>query len=196
MMWPMPADPRDLASRLAVATPDDTVRGLVFNAAFDVAREAGDDAVAVACDPAGKGKRTDFRSYPAADLLEVLWRVVARVEGRCGGPDGAFRQIGYRTTAGVLGSMAGSTLLSFGSSPRLLVEQVPAAYQAVLSFGQRTVTWLGPTQARLVYENDFLPLPFHLGVLQASVDGTSAVGAMVEGRASGLLRVDLQIAWR
>jgi len=61
----MPADPADLQQRMAVATPGDTVRGLIFNAAFQVIGELESETAARECDPAGTGSRIDFFAYPA-----------------------------------------------------------------------------------------------------------------------------------
>jgi len=192
----MPADRADLAARLAAATKDDTVRGLVFNAAFDAVREHADEAAALACDPAGKGKRSDFLSYPVTDYLRLAWAVADRLEGPLGGVDAGFFQMGYRATANVLGSMLGATLLAFGRNPRTILAQSPAAYQATVSYGRRSLRWAGERHARLEFSRDFMVVPFHRGVLQAALDGTDASGIQVEGRVTGFLEAVYDVTWK
>jgi len=191
----MPTDRRDLSTRIAAATRADTVRGLIFNAAFDVAREHGGDALALAVDPLAKGKRTDFLSYPVADFLNLSWSLAERLAVKLGGADAAFRQMGYRATSNVLGSMLGTTMLAFGRSPRALLSQASSAYRGTVSYGERTLTWEGPSRARFVFTRDFMNAPFHEGVLRAALDGTGAAGPSVVGRATGFLSLEFEISW-
>lgn len=191
----MPTDHADLAARLAAASKDDTVRGIVFNAAFDVLREHADEAAVLACDPTGKGKRSDFLAYPVTDYLKLAWAVADRLERQLGGADAAFFQMGYRSTANVLGSMVGATILTFGRKPRTLLSQTPSAYKATVSYGQRFVTWVGERHARLEFVRDFLVVPFHRGALQAALDGTQARNVRVEGQVTGFMQAVYDVTW-
>ena len=192
---PMPADRLDLAARLAAATKDDTIRGLAFNAAFDVVCEHADEATVLLCDPSGRGKRADFSSYPVTDLLQVAWAVADRLERKLGGPEEAFFQIGYRATAGVLGSMLGSTLLAFGRSPRALLSQVPTAFKATTGYGQRFVTWEGEAAARVDFDHEFLPLAYLRGTILAGLEAASAKQPRVEGSVPGFMKATFQVTW-
>jgi uncharacterized protein (TIGR02265 family) len=191
----MPADRLDLAARIAAATKEDTIRGLSFNAAFDTVREHADEATVLQCDPAAKGKRTDFSSYPVPELLTVMWAVCDRLERKLGGVDEVLFQIGYRATAGVLGSMLGHTLLTFGRSPKALLSQVPTAYKATTGYGQRFVTWEGERACRLDFDHEFLPLAYLRGTIQACLDAASARNARLEGKAAGFMRATFQASW-
>jgi len=195
MMDGMPADPAALSARLAAANKEDTVRGLIFEAVFDLLREHGGESAVLACDPAGKGKRPDFLSYPVADYLRLAWAAADRLEPALGGVDAAFFQMGYRATANVLGSMLGATLLTFGRNPRTLLSQSPSAYKATVSYGQRFLTWVGDRHARLEFVRDFLVVPFHCGVFQAVLDATGAKGARVEGRVTGFMQAVYDVTW-
>lgn len=192
---PMPADRLDLAARLAAATKDDTIRGLAFNAAFDVVREHADEATVLLCDPSGRGKRADFSSYPVTDLLQVAWAVADRLERKLGGPEEAFFQIGYRATAGVLGSMLGTTLLAFGRTPRALLSQVPTAFKATTGYGQRFVTWEGEAAARVDFDHEFLPLAYLRGTIMAGLEAASAKQPRVEGSVPGFMKATFQVTW-
>jgi uncharacterized protein (TIGR02265 family) len=183
------------AARLAAATKDDTIRGLAFNAAFDVVREHADEATVLLCDPTGRGKRADFSSYAVTDLLQVVWAVADRLERKLGGPEEAFFQIGYRATAGVLGSMLGTTLLAFGRTPRALLSQVPTAFKATTGYGQRFITWEGDAAARLDFDHEFLPLAYLRGTIQAGLDAAGAKQPRVEGHVPGFMKATFQVRW-
>lgn len=191
----MPADRLDLAARLAAATRDDTIRGLAFNAAFDVVREHADEATVLHCDPTGKGKRGDFSSYQVTDLLQVAWAVADRLERKLGSPEEVFFQIGYRSTAGLLGSMLGHTMLAFGRTPRALVSLVPNAYKATTGYGQRFVTWDGEAAARIDFVHEFLPLAYLRGTIQAGLDAASGQRTSVEGTVPGFMKASFQVHW-
>jgi len=191
----MSADRLDLAARIAAATKDDTIRGLAFNAAFDVVREHADEPTVLLCDPAGKGKRADFSSYAVPELLQVVWAVSDRLERKLGSHEEVFFQIGYRATAGVLGSMLGHTLLAFGRSPRSLISQVPTAFKATTGYGQRFVTWEGDTSARIDFDHEFLPLHYLRGTIQAGLDAAGCKQSMVEGAVPAFMRAVFQVRW-
>jgi len=191
----MSADRLDLAARIAAATKDDTIRGLAFNAAFDVVREHADEATVLLCDPAGKGKRADFSAYAVPELLQVVWAVSDRLERKLGSPEEVFFQIGYRATAGVLGSMLGHTLLAFGRTPKSLISQIPTAFKATTGYGQRFVTWQSETAARVDFDHEFLPLHYLRGTIQAGLDAAGAKHASVEGLAPGFMKAVFQLRW-
>lgn len=191
----MPADRSDLAARLAATTREDTIRGLAFNSAFDVVREHADEATILLCDPTGKGKRSDFISYPVADFLGVLWAVADRLERKVGGPDEVFFQVGYRATAGVLGSMLGHTLLTFGRTPKAVMTQVPTAFKATAGYGQRFVTWQGERHATVEFEREFLPVAYLRGALRAGLDATGATNPVVEAQDARFMRVVFDVTW-
>jgi uncharacterized protein (TIGR02265 family) len=191
----MSADRLDLAARIAAATKEDTIRGLAFNAAFDVVREHADEATVLVCDPASRGKRADFSSYQVPDLLKVVWAVADRLERKLGSPDEVFFQIGYRATAGVLGSMLGHTLLSFGRSPKSLLSQVPTAFKATTGYGQRFVTWEDERACRIDFEREFLPLAYLRGTIQAGLDAAEGKRSSVDGSAPAFMKATFRVHW-
>jgi uncharacterized protein (TIGR02265 family) len=192
----MPADRQDLAARLAAATPEDTVRGLVFNGAFSVLREHGGDEAARQCDPAGTGSRTDFFSYPVTDYLDVAWNAADRLESRVGSVDAGFYKIGHRALANVLSSMLGRTLLTIaGGDIQRLLSQAPSGYKATVSYGERTVDWPGPRHAHMLFRRDFLVPPFHCGVIAAAVEMMGGRNVKATARQTGFLEAEYDISW-
>ncbi len=192
----MPVDQPDLQARIAAATPADTVRGLIFNALFDTVEEHASRASAVACDPAGKGHRTDFLAYPVADLLTCAGRAVDLLEPRLGSVQRAFHEIGYRSLANVLGSALGATILTMSrKDPRALMGQTPTAYRGLVSYGERRLEWLAPTRGRLTFRRDFLVADYHRGVLLAALEAIGVKAPEVTVRQDALLDATYEVGW-
>jgi uncharacterized protein (TIGR02265 family) len=192
----MPADRRDLESRIAAATPADTVRGLIFNAIFSVVREAAGDEAARACDPARKAQRTEFFNYPVVDFLRIIWDAADRLEGKIGS-EAAFYRIGHRAGELVLGSMLGKTLLALAGTggPRQLLAHAPGGYRATVSYGERLVSWPSENHARFVFIRDFLVPPFHCGVLATGAERAGGRLVKAVGRQTGPLEAVYDITW-
>jgi uncharacterized protein (TIGR02265 family) len=194
----MPADRQDLQLRLAAATPEDNVRGLAFNACFDLLREHGGEPLAEACDPAGRhGKRTDFFSYPVADYLETAFRAADRLEAALGSPEAVFREIGRRVGGTVLDSLLGRTLRALAGErgPRQLMASAPAGYKATVSYGERTVSFPTERSCRLVMARDFLVPPFHCGVLEGALAAFGARRPRATGEQTGFLAAAYDVSW-
>jgi len=193
----MPTDRKELQARIAATTPRDTARGLTFNALFDTLEEHLGREAAVACDPEKKGHRTEFFSYPVADFLRIAFEGADRLEKKLGSVDEAFRAFGYRTTANVLGSMMGATMIALAGKNglRALLGQAVTGYRASVSYGERKLEWVGPRHARFTFENDFLVPQYHCGVFIGAIDAVGAKAERVEGRSTGLLSAVYDVAW-
>ncbi len=190
----MPADRKDLERRLAAATPKDTVRGFIFECVFDVAREHGGDELARRCDPAGKGSRVDFFSYPIADFLRAAWDAADALEKTLPFDD-ALRAMGVRAGGKFLQSSIGKTLVKLvGIEPRQLMSGVPSAYKSVVSYGERTVAWVGERHARHTFKRDFLVPAYHCGVLEGALRAVGAK-ASATGKATGFLEAVYDVTW-
>jgi uncharacterized protein (TIGR02265 family) len=193
----VPTDPKDLERRIAATTPQDTVRGLTLNALFDAIEEHLGREAAVALDPARKGHRTEFFAYPVSDFLRISFAAADRMEKKLGGVDAVFDAFGYRTTANVLGSMVGATILALAgrNGLRALLGQAPTVYRSAVSYGERRVDWVGERHARFVFERDFLVPAYHVGVFRGALDAMGARAERLEGRATGPLSAVYDVAW-
>ncbi len=192
----MPADRNDLEARIAAATPDDTVRGLVFNGAFSVLREFGDEDAARQCDPLQTGSRTDFFSYPVVDYLNLAWAAADRLESALGGVDQVFYRIGHRALTNVFSSMLGRTLLTIaGGDMQRLLSQTSSGYRATVSYGERTVDWPSPTHCHMVFQRDFLVPPFHCGVVSAAIEMMGGRNVKAVGRQTTFLEAEYDFTW-
>jgi uncharacterized protein (TIGR02265 family) len=189
------SDARDLDRRLAAATPADTVRGLIFNAAFQHAREHGGAALAQRCDPEGKGSRVDFFAYPVTDFLRLSW---ALADALAPSPfDEVLWKIGHRAGSVVFSSLVGKTMAALaGLDTRQLVSQAPAGYRATVSYGERAVEWKGERHARIAFRRDFLVPPFHCGVMTGALQAVGTKGTKVEGAQTGFLEAIYDLTWQ
>ena len=192
----MPADRVDLRQRLPSATPKDTVRGFIFNSLISLLSERLGEEAARACDPTGSNSRVDFFSYPAADLLQLVWNAADQLEAQLGGPEQAFFHFGGRAVKRLLDSALGKTLLTLAArSPRRLLSQVPTSYRTTVSYGERTVEWLGERSCRIVFRRDLFPMAYNRGLLMAGLEATGARNPRVEGRQARPLDLVFDIAW-
>ncbi len=192
----MPADRKDLVARIAATTEADTSRGLNFNRLFDLVREVGGEDAARACDPLRKASRVDFFSYPVEDYLRVAWEAADRLEARLGSMDAVWGELGRRTVTGFLASALGRTIYALaGRDPRRFVAAGPAGYRSAVSYGERTVEWLGERRARLVFKRDFMVPAFHRAVMLAALEASDAKRPRVEARATSLLDSEYDLSW-
>ena len=191
----MPADRVDLERRIALATPADTVRGVIFRSTSGlVRRRLGEDA-ARACDPAAEG-RNDFFSYPIEDYLRLAWAAADALEEPLGSVDAVFFAIGVVVVEDLAQTLFGRTLLALAAgSPRKVLEQVPGGYKATVGYGERRVTWLSPRLARMSYARDFLVPGFHRGILTAALHTTGARDVTAVVRVTGPLDLEVEVGW-
>jgi uncharacterized protein (TIGR02265 family) len=193
----MPIDREDLEARIAAAKPDDTVRGLIFNAVFDLAEEHLGKAGALACDPHGKAKRTDFFSYPVVDFLRISSAAADALEPKLGSVDAALHGIGYRAVSNVFSSTLGATLLALASkNVRGMLSQAPGGYKATVSYGERRLEWVAERHARFHFVRDFVFPAFHCGVIQGAIEAFGAQAPSVTGAQTGFLEAVYDVTWQ
>ncbi len=192
----MPADRKDLAARIAAATPADTSRGLNYTSAFGLIRDLTGDAAAKGCDPLGKGARAELLSYPIGEYLTLAWNAADLLEEKLGGVDQVFYRLGERTVADHLRSLLGRTLYAIaGRDIRRMLSNVPIGYKATVSYGERTVEWLGDRRCLIHFKRDFLVPAFHCGVIQGGIEVMGGESVRVAGRDIGFLESAYDVSW-
>lgn len=187
----------DLHQRLVAAKPGHTVRGLFLHGALNALRALrGADAARRCLEAAGAKRFRDVPRYPIATNVQLVFAAARELSGPSGDFDEALRQLGQRVTADVLASAAGKVLrLVTGGRPEALVNSLPGAYRASVNHGKREVTWTGPTSGRLSMEGDFLPWPYHEGVLLAVLEAAGAREPRVHTHRRALLDGDYAFSW-
>jgi uncharacterized protein (TIGR02265 family) len=192
----MSAADDDLDARLATATPRDTVRGVVFNALFAVLEQTAGRPAAVECDPAGRGLRNEYFSYSVAEYLRIAWAATDRLSARLGSRERVFWELGNSAARRWLAGPLGATFLAFaGRDPKRLLNNAASGYRLVVSYGTRTIEWIGDRHARLRFRHDFLVPPFHCGVLTGAIEAASNVAIRAEGREVAFLDSDYDVMW-
>ncbi|AKQ70263.1 hypothetical protein A176_007175 [Myxococcus hansupus] len=189
---------RELESRLALATQDDTARGLFFNGVVSAVRILGGDAAVARClSASGETRFIDFFNYPVAAFLKMSFTAAQVMAPEHGGFDGALRRMGVVATTDFLSSAAGKTLLLLASdSPKRLVGNLHSGYRAAVSYGERGVKWTGDTTGVFTMKRDFMPPAYHEGTLQAVIEAVGGKQVQVQGRQTGTLDTEYTLSWQ
>ncbi|MCP3104099.1 DUF2378 family protein [Myxococcus sp. K15C18031901] len=193
-----PQHARDLDERLALATRDDTARGLFFNGALGAVRVLGGDAAVQRClVAAGEKKFVDFFNYPVTAFLKLAFTAAHVMGPQLGGFDGAVRRMGVQATADFLSSAAGKTLLLLAANnPKRMLGNLHSGYRAAVSYGERSVRWTGDTSGVFTMKRDFMTPPYHEGVLQAVVEAVGGKNVRVQGQKTGPLDAEYELSWQ
>ncbi len=183
--------------RIALATPQDTTRGLFFNGALAAVRSFGGEAVAQKCmEAAGEKRFVDFFSYPVTSFLKLSLAASQALGGQLGGFEATQRRLGMQATRDFFSSMAGRTLLLLaGEDPTRVLANLPSGYRTAVSYGERTVTMTGPKTAQVVMRRDFMLPAYNEGVLLAVMEAALVQNPRVVARPVSTLDTDYELAW-
>jgi uncharacterized protein (TIGR02265 family) len=189
-----------LAQRIAVASAQDVLLGMVFESSLAHVQERHGAALAEVLrhDVLGGRNLVGFLRYPVVDLLRMVERAGRAPPGGGAGFEGLVQGFGAASVQRFFVSPVGRTMvmLAAGNAQRLL-QSAPSAYRAVCSFGQRRYTRTGERSAEFVFEGDLLGPAWHTGVvteaLQSTCDVTPRVSASVQDAAG--LNFTLRVAW-
>lgn len=187
----------DLSERLALAGPEDHARGVLCNGALAAVARLLDEGAAEVCRSAsGERRFIDFFSYPITSFLRLSFTAAELLRSKLGGYDAAFRTLGKQAVDDFLSTAVGRTLRTLeGKKPWRPLTALPAAYQTVLDHGARDVELLGEGRCVMRMRRDFMPPPYHEGVLVAVLGSLGAHQVQVAGRRLGSLDADYEITW-
>jgi uncharacterized protein (TIGR02265 family) len=191
-------DPRkQLEQRLALAGPEDTCRGIFFNAVLDgVKALAGAEMEARCREATGQRKFVDFFSYPVSGFIQMSLLVVEVLGPKMGGAWQVLRWMGEQSTESFLSTVAGKTALMLaGTNVKRLISHLPSSYKASLSYGERTVVWTGERSGRFVFKRDFMPAAYHEGAIAKAVERAKVRNIQVRGRETGPLDTEYELTW-
>ncbi len=191
-------DEFDLAERLARATPKDTCKGMFFNGVLSATEKLlGADARKALFVKAGGRKFVDFFNYPIADFLPFAFQAAELLLEGHGGWDGAFRLLGRQATDDFLSTTVGKTLLLLaGDDPRRLMSSLSSGYKTAVSYGERSVAWTGQKSCTFKMRRDFMPHPYHEGVIEQVLRAVGATDVKAGGRRVGQLDTDYDVSWK
>lgn len=188
---------RQFESRLALAGPGDTVRGIFFNGTLGaVKRLAGQEAEAICRQATGERKFTDFFSYPVASFIRLGITMVPLVGPQLGGGEQMLRWMGVQSANAFMNSAAGRTaFMLVANNLKKLFNQLPISYRAATSYGERHMVWTGERSGRFIFKRDFLPPGYHEGVLTEVMLKVNAREPKVHGRVIGPLDTEFDLSW-
>jgi uncharacterized protein (TIGR02265 family) len=187
----------ELEQRLALARPEDTLRGFFFTAALKVVRNECDETVLRRClEASGEGRLMAFFSYPLGPLLRLLYAAAWALSEKHGGFEAAMRHLGHEVVPDYLESSAGRllTMLPVGA-PKLLLDNLPPAYRTAVMHGSCSVTWLGPNHCLLVLQGTALPLPYIEGAVLGLFERLKMKNVKVVERQEGAREIRLSLSW-
>lgn len=192
-------DAGDLALRIAAATPSDTCKGMFCNGLFHAVQRARGTLGMEALKHAAHGQKfVDFFNYPIADFLPMAY-LASELVGGGATPlalEAGVRSLGRQATDDFLGTAVGKTLLMLaGTDPRRLMNSLASGYKTAVSYGTRTVNWKTPTHCVFEMRRDFMPHPYHEGVLLQVLTAVGGKKVQVTGARVGLLDTDYDVTW-
>ncbi|OJH36384.1 TIGR02265 family protein [Cystobacter ferrugineus] len=188
----------ELAQRLALSIPGDTVRGSLFLGTLDAVRTWAGEAAMLRCvDAGGEPRFKEFFNYPLGAFIRVNAAAAWELAPGCGGWDAAQRLLGQRAATDLLASAAGKALLLLSRcETRRLVGNLPSAYRAAMNHGERSVSWEGFCRGRVTMRRDFMPCAFHEGLLRAVLESTKAREVEVVGSRVDVLDSEYVLSWQ
>jgi uncharacterized protein (TIGR02265 family) len=189
---------QELEQRLAVLTPEDTVRGLFFRGVQEAVLELRGPAAVEECfAECGERKFVDFFAYSGADFLRLLRRTVGLLDGKNSSFEGTLRRLGNLGTSAILRSPAGQAVrLIVSGTPRRILESLPMAYAMTSPAGGACkVALTGPTSGRILFERDVVPCSYVVGSLETHFLKEGARGLRISGRVTGPLSSEYELSW-
>lgn len=187
----------DFSRRMALAEPNETIRGVYCNGLLRVVRELGGEAVERRClEAAGEAKFLDFFSYPITTYLRMVATGMGLLAEKHEDVEAVLRQLGRQAVVDLGRSAAGRALgmMNTGET-RSTLEGLRVVYRVSVSFGELELVHTGPTSARLTLKRVFMPRAFHEGMLLAALESRNVRGARVHGRQVGPLSNEYEITW-
>lgn len=194
---PAPYD-RELQQRLELAKPEDTARGMFFNGVLNAVKDVpGGGALLEECRAlTGERRFVDVFSYPISGFLRLAFPAAALLAPREGGMEAAFRHLGHLGIDDFLKSPAGKTLLLLASSSlRKVMQNATAAYRTAVSYGDRSMEWPGQRHCVMTMKYDFMPHPYHQGLLLRTLEALGGKGVQVKATPTGLLDATYEMTW-
>ena len=190
-------DVDDLALRLSLATPDDCAKGMFFNGALNALATLGGTSVAEQCRQAsGIRKYVDFFNYPISSFLNLTFTAARLLERQMGGYSAVFHTLGAQAATDFLSSNVGKTLLLLaGKDGRRLLTIMPGAFKSAVTYGERSAEFCGQAECVFTMKRDFMPHPYHEGVLKAGLEAMDVANVRVAGHRTGPLDATYQIRW-
>jgi uncharacterized protein (TIGR02265 family) len=194
----VPHDAKDLSQRIALSTPQDTVKGSIFRSVVvELERRLPDDPrIPELRSRYVKSAWRDFSNFPVAEYLTLVYQAAELLEPLTGGFEEALTALGHGVSLAFLDSAVGKLALTMtsGRDPLAMLSYAASVYAVSASYGRRTYLRRGPHEAVLQLRRDFMPPAYHRGAVRA---GVSFHGhpADVEVESFSLLDMDVLVRY-
>lgn len=188
----------DLRERLALATPDDTCKGMFFNGVLSATRALlGPEAQLRVQATLPEKKYVDFFNYPIATFLPASFLAAKLLQKTALDFEAAIRGLGEQAIDDFLRTPVGRTLVtvSAGEATRLM-RAAPIAYKTAVSYGSRETEVVSDTTCIFRVRRDFMPHSYHEGVFLAVLRALGCADLTVRGHPLSLMDADYFISWR
>lgn len=187
----------ELELRTALATEQDTARGLFLTSVLSSVQALGDEGALERCRQVlGTQQVVAFFNYPVVLLMRLTAAATRELSGRYGGPEEALRMLGRKGAEDFVTSPVGHALrVVIGKDIKQFMSSVQTIYRMTTSYGERTVTWQGPRAGRLTIRRNFLPPPYTEGVLQVMLERLGARSVRVKGYLTAPLDSAYDFSW-
>ncbi|WPB78842.1 TIGR02265 family protein [Archangium violaceum] len=192
----MPSNKTELAARIALTKPPDSVRGIFFRVIFElIERKGGPQALRQVRTGALAKDIADLRTYPASDYLTMLYSAADALEWKLGNENQVFNACGR---ACVQNFSTGPGQVVFGilgkGDPQRLFAQTRVAFSTVVTYGKREHRPAGSKGCILAYRGDMQPAAYHVGIFEGALEALGFKGT-VRANVLGLDSVDYEITW-
>lgn len=194
----MPQDAQDLAQRIALSTPQDTVKGSLFRSVVAVLEQRlpEDPRIPELKTRFVKSVWRDFSNFPVGEYLTLVYTAAELLEPVTGGIREAQTALGHGVSLAFLDSAVGKLALTMtsGRDPLAMLSYAASVYAVSASYGKRTYLRSGPHEAVLQLRRDFLPPDYHRGAVMAGVQ-FHGHAADVEVQSLSLLDMDVLVRY-
>lgn len=169
----MPHDAQELAGRIALTTPHDTVKGSIFRSVVvELEKRLPDDPrIPELRARYVKSAWRDFSNFPVTEYLTLVYQAAELIEPIVGGFREALTALGHGVALAFLDSAVGKLALTMtsGRDPLAMLSYAASVYAVSASYGRRTYLRRGPHEAVLQLRRDFMPPDYHRGAVRAGV---------------------------
>lgn len=187
----------DLDVRLNLTTAEDCAKGMFFNGALSAIATLGGSAAADQCRAASENRKyIDFFNYPITSFLKLTFTAASLLHRDLGGYGPVFHKLGAQAVQDFLATPVGKTLLLLaGKDPKRLLTILPGAFKTAVTYGDRAADFPAPGQAHFTMKRDFMPHPYHEGVLKTVLEAMGVANVRVTGHRTAPLEVTYHITW-
>jgi len=188
-----------LEARLAMVSPEHTIRGTPVEAMSRLLREACGHETATAVAKEAGFKSASFnmlQKYPLDQFLKFERLAAERIAHVTGSFDESIFKIGASAVHLFFDSVAGKTMkLLAGREPHRLLSAVPNGYSVLVNFGERDYVKTGERSGLFSFKHELLGPVHTAGIFDAALRAVYGVEPTIALESAALLDFKFRISW-